>query len=384
MAYGYLRSGYRRRSFRPRVVYVSGSSSRRRPSAKSRSRRKTRSTRKTASTSTQTTDTKKMTGTGHGDKYVLSQADPFDENVDGVKIPDANAQPSVPLKAEDTFDVAINASETTRAIGINPTLNKTFYGSATNTASAWTWGSSYAGTVSSTKLSQLRSDFELFRPVAHACRITSGLAPTAAKGFLHVAVFTMSTFGQTTWPCPTTISELQSVPGYKRYPIGRLTAEGVTVVNRPLDCTAQRYIDTDNDIYGSSATNEFNVPCQWGTIIIAVTGCDASTVPVSIENIIHSECIPRSTSISQATSAAKYNVAALAAAANAQSKTQASALDSEKPMRKANALQHALNGLGVMGRGKSYDVGKVHVNKGGWPTSRPTDGIRNSVSSGML
>jgi hypothetical protein len=240
-------------------------------------------------------------------------------------------------------------------------------------------------------LTQLRSDFELFRPVAHAVRITSGLAPTAAKGFLHVAVFTMATFGQTTWPCPLSISELQSVPGYKRYPIGRLTAEGVTVVNRPLDCTAQRYIDTDSDVYGSSTTNEFQVPCQWGTILIAVTGVDSSTVPVSIENIIHAECIPRSTAISQATPAARYNVNALAGASNAQSKTSPSALDSEKIQRKATAIQNAFAAIGTAGRGMRISAllnplpraasrrmsGDVQMASAGLGS------IRNDVSSGM-
>jgi len=32
-----------------------------------------------------------VSGTKDGDKYVLSQANPFDENVNGVKIPDANS-----------------------------------------------------------------------------------------------------------------------------------------------------------------------------------------------------------------------------------------------------------------------------------------------------
>ena len=39
---------------------------------------------------------KPVSGTRDGDKYVLSQANPFDSNVDGVKIPDANSQPSTP------------------------------------------------------------------------------------------------------------------------------------------------------------------------------------------------------------------------------------------------------------------------------------------------
>lgn len=295
---------------------------------------------------------KPVSGTRDGDKYVLSQANPFDSNVDGVKIPDANSQPSTPFKTQDVFDVVTGAAETCRCIGVNPVAVKTFFGSSPVDASSWTWGASYGQFQDSGKLTQMRSDFELFRPVAHAVRITSGLSPISAVGFVHVAVFTMSTYAQTTWACPTSLSQLQSVPGYKRYPIGRLTGEGLTVVNRPLDCTSQRYLDSDSAVFGSSAASEFNVPCQWGVILVAISGVAAATTPVSIENVTHFECIPRSTSISQSTPASAYNVTALAGAASAQAHSSVSALDSEVPQRTNEAVNIALNAMGRVGQGK--------------------------------
>jgi len=325
------------------------------------------------------TPAKTMTKSAQGDKYIMSQANPWDENVDGVKIPDANSQPSVPLKAEDTFDVNVSGVQTCRCTAVNPSLVKTFVGGAGATATTWTWSGTYAGSVDSAKLTQLRSDFELFRPVAHAVRITSGLAPTAAIGFVHVCVFTMATFGQVTWPLPQSISEMQQVPGYKRYPIGRLTAEGLVVINRPLDCTSQRYIDTDSDIFASSTTNEFHVPFQWGTILVAVSGVIAS-VPVSIENIVHLECIPRATSISQSTPSANYDTDAIAGAANVQSRTQAAALDSEVPNRTIAAVRNAAQ---VIGQGRlpftsrleryQYTGNRFH------PYPQRGGGIRNTV-----
>lgn len=295
-----------------------------------------------------------------GDKYILAQADPFDSNVDGVKIPDANCQPSVAFKAEDVYDLATTVGETTRLIGINPTLEKTFFGSQFVDPDTWTYSAAYAGSKNHAKLTQLRSDFELFRPVAHAVRITSGLSPLTVTGFLHVAVFTMANFGQTTWACPTTLGQLQSVPGYRRYPLGRLTSEGVTVINRPMDCTSQRYIDTDNTIFAASTQNEFNTACQWGVILVAVSGVAASTTPVSIETIMHYECIPRSTSISQSTPAARYNVDALAGAAAALSSGPASALDSERPQVVTQAVRTAVNNMsGADERGRGGRWGSM-------------------------
>lgn len=403
MAYGYYRSygaRYRRRYARG-MAYgrrssrsYSSSYSRRRPSSRkttSTRRKRTRRVRESAASAPA-----KVTGTGHGDKYVLAQADPFDENVDGVKVPDANSQPSVPLKADDTFEFVVPVGQTASAVAFNPSFASYGVQGTASTASTWTWAASFGSAGNSGKLSQLRADFEMWRPVAHAIRITSGLAPTAAKGFLHVCVFSQALYNQTTWQYPTSVSLMQNVPGYKRVAIGRLTAEGLTVVNRPLDVTSQRYVDTDSDIFGSATTNEFHTPLQWCSVVIAVTGVDASTVPITVENILHAECIPRATAISQATAAARYNVAALAAGANANAKTSPSALDSEKPARKADAIGHAMDALGGAARGTSLrnfanfrDLGLAHTpgrGLSGWhkPSSDVVmsgGGIRNDVSS---
>lgn len=321
----------------------------------------------------------KMTGTGQGDKYVLSQADPFDENVDGVKIPDANAQPSVPLKAEDTKDMAIGATHTSNCYAFNPTLVQQQVSAVPAGTDSWTWAAAFGQSTNSSKLTQLRSDFEMWRPVAHAIRITSALAPTAAKGFLHVCVFSQALYNQSTWAYPTSVSLMQNVPGYKRIPIGRLTSEGLTVVNRPLDVTSQRYVDTDADTYGNAGQMEFHTGLQWCSIIIAITGADLSTVPVSVEQIIHCECIPRATSISQATPAAKYNVKAQMAASSAQAKTPPTALDSERLQRKSSAINTALNAIGFGGKSKSFGMRISDLLRSS--KQRVSDGIRNYVPS---
>lgn len=357
MAYSRYRSR-KRYTPRRRSSYTQSAYPRRRsykraaPASRSR-RRSTRMPNRAAASSAP------MSGTKDGDKYILSQANPFDSNVDGVKIPDANSQPSTPFKAQDIFDVDCAAAETCRAIGVNPVLAKTFFGSSPASATSWTWGASYGQSVDSSKLAQLRSDFELFRPVAHAVRITSGLSPVTAIGFVHVAVFTMSTLAQSTWNAPVNLSQMQATPGYKRYPIGRLTGEGLVVVNRPLDCTAQRYLDTDSVIWGSSTSSEWNIGAQWGMILVVVSGVGAAaSTPVSIENVVHYECIPRSTSISQATPASTYNVTSLAGAASAQTHASVSALDSEVPARQNDAINIALNAMGRVGGGTTRVAGR--------------------------
>jgi len=395
--------GYRRRSFRPqRTRYPYGYGRTYRDAVRSGARTMRRARRNFPSSSVGRRTVRrggarsapaggeKVTGTRHGDKYILSQADPFDEQVDGVKIPDSNSQPSVPMKAEDTFDFNLNAGETAQCQAFNPSCVATQVYTTTALPTSWSWPAAFGNIGNSAKLAQLRSDQELFRSVAHAVRITSGLAPTAATGFVHVCVFTQALYNQTTWAYPTTIALMQAVPGYKRIPIGRLTAEGLTVVNRPMDTTAQRYVDTDSPIYGNAGVMEFQTGMQWGSIVIAITGCQASTTPISVESILHLECIPRATAISTATPAAKYNPSALGGASNGNSATSPSALDSEKPQRRSSFLSNALRGVAAAGGGKAQSIGMrfsalLNAGRSAASNVNMSGGIRNVVSSsGML
>jgi len=393
MVYGYRRSTRNRRQFAQPMAYgrratrsYGRSYARRRPSVRAApSTRRRRAPVRRRAQSYAGGSPQKMSGTGHGDKYILSQADPFDENVDGVKIPDANAQPSVALKCEDTFDTTLGATYGCTAQAFNPALPATRVRPVPASDTSWTWFGSFTGNDGASKLTQARTDFEMLRPVAHAIRITSGLAPTAAKGFIHVCVHSQSLYQSNTWTYPTSVSLMQNVPGYKRIPIGRLTAEGLTVVNRPLDVTSQRYIDSDSPVYAEAGTMEFQTGLQWCSIIVAVTGCDVSSTPISVESIIHLECIPRATAVSMSTPSAKYNVQALAAAANAQAKTSPSALDSEKPARKQSALENAMNMLGGASRGGTGSYFSKLIGRRAQSASNATmgsgGGIRNDVSS---
>lgn len=371
----------------PNMAYRRTSYRRRRSTARRsvrKTRRRTYRRRRSAPVGPQS-----LTGTAHGDKYVKAMADPFDESVDGVKIPDSNAQPSVALKCDDTWDISSGALETSAFWAFNPTLAQQAIQGTYASATSCTWPAGFGGSNSGTKLTNLRTDQEMYRPVAHGIRITSAQAPTAAVGFLHVCVFSQALYNQTTWAYPSTIGQMQNTPGYKRIPIGRLTAEGLTIVNRPLDVTSQRYVDVDAQPYNTAGTMEFHTTMQWCSIVVAVTGIAASTTPISVENILHLECIPRSTSIGQATPAAKFNNFAQGAAANANAKVNPSMLDSEKTQRAVQVVQEAITGgqaaTGQTGGGmlSRSALGRLLSGLRGSDMSMRTasNGIRNSAPS---
>jgi len=131
---------------------------------------------------------------------------------------------------------------------------------------------------------------------------------------------------------------------------------------------------------------EFQTGLQWGSIIVAVTGCAGSTTPISIENVLHLECIPRATAISTATPAAKYNPMALGGASNGNSTTTPSALDSEKRTRSASFLTNALRGIQAAGGGKLQSAGMrvsalLNAGRSAVSNVNMSGGIRNVVSS---
>lgn len=304
------------------------------------------------------------------EKYLLALTDPFSENAEGVKIPDANAQPSVSVKVEDIFTITAAATETLAAWAFNPSTSKMAVQGVFASASSWTWAATYGGNFPSSKNTKMIADMDLWRPVAHGLRITCGLAPTTVTGFLHVAVFAQANYGQTTWSYPTNLADLSNVAGYKRIPLARLTAEGLVITNRPLDCTAQHYTDTDNPIYNGGSTNDgWNVPLEWASIIVVVEGVTANPTStqslLAIESILHTECIPRATSISTPSPAAAYSPAALGAASAVTSRVQAAVLDGDKAAKKMKAAMVAQKGVSKAIGGKVVRIPRKQFKIGG-------------------
>jgi len=286
-------------------------------------------------------------------KYVQSQIDPFDENVDGVKIPDANSMPSNTLKAEDYFSPPLSAGESCRGWAINSTLyNLLVNPGAGSAGTTWSWAGAYGNGSFSSKLVQYRNENSSGRPVAQGVRLTCGLAPTTLTGFVHVALYVTSVYNQSTWDLPTSIAEMANLPGYKRMPLSRLTSEGLVIVNKPLDSTSQRYIDADAQTTQISATQmEFHIPNQWATIMVAVDGAPLGSTPLAFEIVTHYESIPRPTSVISATPAAAYSPAALGAASGVNARAPPVYADSERGVRRAEGVQAARRGMDkVLGR----------------------------------
>lgn len=261
--YGYKRPAYKRRA----------------PARRARKSTRTKSVCPTALTASQ--------------KFIMAQLDPFDTNsVNGAKIPDSNTIPSIANTDIDIINVVTSAVGTD-IVGhaFRPQYT---WGTISGTAgAAVNWGAGYVTNAANrSKRTAYVTAIELTRPVAHGIRISSPVAPTAASGFVHMALSTETTLSTATWQYPTTIAQMSNCQFYKRVTLASLTQSPITVINKWIDDTAFRYVSPNTDLVSTNASG-FQTDYGWANIVIIVEGAPVSSTVLSVEHILLSEAIPQ-------------------------------------------------------------------------------------------
>lgn len=283
-----------------------------------------------------------------GEKFLLSQIDPFSPECFGAKIPDSNTVPSVAIHDVENVNVVLALPGDSRCFAFNPTYTNQFVAS-TGGAGAWTWGPAFLGTTNRAKRGSYIAQFELGRPCAHALRIASPVAPLNATGFVHIAIAYESFYGITTWPWPTTTQGMSGYQYYKRVTLASLTQTPLTIVNKYVDDTAFRYLSTDSSDVGTGTELEFSVPNSWGTILIALEGVN-SVAPLSIEHLLLTEAIPKSSSTVSGSSAASFSPEIVQATSNMSAHTDFTHTEQSQNEYMTNALNQVRAGAGAAGQ----------------------------------
>jgi len=254
-----------------------------------------------------------------GNKFALAQLDPFHSSVLGAKIPDSNTQPSI--SSSDIEQISVTSSSTaTHVNGVAFRPQYTWgvvYGTA---GAAVDWGAGYAGSNRS-KRTAYNNAIELTRPVAHAIRLSSPVAPTAASGFVHIAISTETTYGEVTWKFPTTVAEISGCQFYKRVTLASLTQSPLTVINKWIDDTAFRYSSPTSGQILSTAQG-FQTDFSWGVIVVLYEGVPTSTAVLSAEHLLISEGIPQKDSPIIGTPAATSSPGLMSSTSDMQANTE--------------------------------------------------------------
>lgn len=220
--------------------------------------------------------------------YALAQSNPFHLDVVGVKIPDSATTPSVGFPDMNIYTVAGTSGSLT-GYAFAPSLTYTV--ASTAGVGSWSWPAAFGGTSSSNAASNITTNFSAVRPVAHGIRIVANQNINTAAGFVHMCLFPNTVYNITTWQFPTTIGQMQRLPGYRRLSVSSLTQRAAVYVNKYLDETSYRYTDpVDNQLPSSGGKGIFEFSYQWNTIIIALEGTTTASI-LEVENLVHFEGI---------------------------------------------------------------------------------------------
>lgn len=254
-------------------------------------------------------------------KFALAQLDPFHSNAMGAKVPDSNTQPSI--SSTDTEQVTLLSSGLSTdlfGMAFRPSFT---YGTITATpGSPLNWGVAYVtNALNRSKRTAYAAAIELTRPVAHAVRLSSPLAPTSASGFVHIAISTETTFGANTWQYPTTIAQISGCQFYKRVTLASLTQSPLTIINKWIDDTAFRYSSPTANIESATAS-VFQTDYAWGNIVMILEGVPTGVNVISAEHLLMSEGIPQKDSPIIGTPAAASSPGTLQATAEMQAHSE--------------------------------------------------------------
>jgi len=263
-------------------------------------------------------------------RFAMAQLDPFDPRTQGAKIPDSNTMPSIANQDTDQVALPTAAGQTLAAIAFTPSYAQGVFVAAHNLGTL-TWP--ITGAAARRNYTNIIGQIEAIRPVAHAIRASSSLAPTAATGFVHLGLSVESRINDandnTVLSLPVNVNEMTGLAHYKRVTLASLTQSPITAINKWIDDIAFRYDDPRLKISSTtSSSGTTNIGYQflsmyqsWATIVVMIEGVPASSTPLSFEHILLSEALPKKDSFVLGTPAAPNSPAIMSAVSQMTSDT---------------------------------------------------------------
>ena len=243
-------------------------------------------------------------------KFALAQLDPFHTLCLGAKIPDTNTMPSIANSTTDQVACPVATSGFLTGFAFRPFTNFAVIAATPVDASTVSWGASASANASVRNgAADFIAQIEATRPVAHAVRLVSQLAPTSATGFVHIGLSIESLYNSigNSWQYPTTVNQMTGLAHYKRVTLASLTQSPLTVINKWIDERGFQYQDP-NQTTAITATQPTEVQnpfgWDWCNIVVLVEGAPSTPSPLSAEHLLMTENIPKKTSIIIGTAAA--------------------------------------------------------------------------------
>jgi len=325
-----------------------------------------------------------------GDKFVMLQADPFDTKYFGAKIPDSSTIPSIATPVQYNYPLTTAPASQpnfAHAWGFVPGVESCNVAYTGTSVSAWNPLSTV--TSDAPMRDGFCSNFEAYRPTAHAIRLSCPYAPTTTTGFVHIALATETVYandgslGSGRNQIAANLSEMSNYTFYKRVTLASLTQSPITLINKWTDETAFRYQSPAPAVFTATDTipNAFHIPFSWGVLLVAVEGVSTVTTagsitPLQAEVILHSEGIPNKSSTLIGSTAAAYSSSVLNAVSQAVAQTDMAHTEEQQQQHVASYAQAVGDAIGmseaevnamgrsIMGHAVRFGIGYVTRNYG--------------------
>jgi len=316
-----------------------------------------------------------------GQRFLLAQADPFDPRALGGKIPDSSTQPSIPIACQE-LHTPLMAINDVNCVAYLPAVTNSIV-TGVPAAGLWAWPINFGGTANWVKRADVVTAVEVARPVAHGIRLSSSVAPTAATGYVHIAIAVEAINGVTSWQWPTTVAGLSGYTWYKRITLASLTQTPITIINKYVDETAFRYLAQDGAPGASGSANTFHVPLSWGALLVCCEG-PPSASPVQVEMLLHLEAIPKNTGVLSGSSAAATSPGLLAGAAALGARTDFAHTEDQQVSHVAQALNNAAAGMADAGNSAFNNVVMPLARNAGYSVANAAMGAAISGVAGIM
>ena len=309
-------------------------------------------------------------------KYFKAQMNPFDMGGYGARIPDTNTAPSSSLYCYDEGVISTSAASKTVGALMMPSGGIFLYSGVEGASPAFSWNAvDWANAATRrAKDTAVASSYSLIRPVAHAVRLTCNGAAASVTGFVHIALVSVDTEAASlnaSATIPKTLSNMASLPQYRRVTLSSLCENPLIVVNRFLDETAHRYVNvgagvTGNDVPAAGSKEaQFNVANSWMSILIVLESSSVGSNSVNFEDICHFEGQSLCSGLSRDFDAEPPNRPLLERVSHAVGMTEA--VFYENSSEYANRVKQSLELMGVRGVGGQSSS----LNKGGSGYAKP-------------
>lgn len=288
-------------------------------------------------------------------KFALAQLDPFEPKCLGAKIPDSNTMPSI--ANSDCDQVTMTQGGTSNwltAFAFLPSYTQAFGTATPVDPSTVSWTATFQPRRNQ---SSVVAAIEGIRPVAHAIRLSSPLAPTTSTGFVHIglAVESRINSGSGAVPdWPKTVNEMTGLAHYQRFTLASLTQSPITVINKWIDETGFRYDDPRavNVFAGNGtapSTVSLNFLQSWGTIIVMAEGQAANTAFLSAEHLLLTEALPRKDAFILGTTAAPNSPGTMSSVSQMLAETPVAHTEAEQETYISQGLAALERGAAVAG-----------------------------------